>query len=94
MIQLLNQHEDMTTAMLVEHWRDQPEYPHLQKLAVSELFTHSDNAQVEVCEIIKRLEKTYLIEQWDALIEKSKSQQLDESEKATLKQLQQAIHKG
>ncbi|TQV74863.1 DNA primase [Aliikangiella marina] len=94
MCQLLDKHEDMTTAMLIEHWRDRPEHPHLQKLAVSELHTHADNAQIEVCEIIKRLEKTYLLEQWDALIEKSKTQLLDESEKATLKQLQQAIHKN
>lgn len=93
MYQMLIEHSEMTTAMLIEHWRDRPEQPHLQKLAVYELHTHSDNAQIELCEIIKRLEKTYLIEQWDALIEKSKTQRLDESEKATLKQLQQAIHK-
>ena len=91
---MLKEHQEMTTAMIIEHWRDRPEQPHLQKLAVSELFTHADNAQIELCEIIKRLEKTYLIEQWDALIEKSKSQLLDEAEKATLKQLQQAIHKN
>ena len=89
--QLLRQHEDMTTAMLIEHWRDQMEEPHLKKLAAMELFTETDNAQIELCEIIKRLEKTYLIEQWDSLIEKSRSQLLDEEEKATLKQLQRAL---
>jgi len=89
--QLLGQHEEMTTAMIIEHWRGQPEEPHLNKLATMELFTQTDNAQIELCEIMKRLEKTYLIEQWDALIEKSKTQQLDQEEKATLKQLQQAI---
>lgn len=94
MVDLLNQHEEMTTAMLIEHWRDKPEHPHLAKLATMELFTHIDNAQTELCEIIKRLEKTFVIEQWDTLIEKSKSQQLTADEKATLKRLQLAMKSG
>lgn len=95
MVDLLRQHEDMSTAMLVEHWRDKPEHPHLAKLATMELFSHIDNAQMELNEIIKRLEKTFVIEQWDMLIEKSKSgQRLTEEEKSTLRRLQLSMKNG
>lgn len=89
--QLLNQQNDMTSAMLIENWRDKPEEPHLTKLMTLELYSNNDNAQEELCEIIKRLKKAYLLEQWDALIEKSKVAQLSTTEKATLKQLQIAM---
>ncbi|MGX5202854.1 DNA primase [Aliikangiella sp. IMCC44632] len=90
-IQLLRDNESMTTAMLVENWRDRPEMKHLQKLATMPLFSDSERAPIELCEIFKRLEKTYVIEQWDNLIAKSREEPLNDEEKTLLKQLQQAM---
>lgn len=84
---LLSQNESMTTGMLVEHWRGQPEEPHLLKLVSTELYTGAENAHTELCEIFKRLEKSYLVNQLEHLIEKSKMQPLSEAEKTQLRQL-------
>ena len=92
--QLLNEHSDMTTGMLTEHWRGQAEHPHLIKLAAMDLFTHTENAHIEVCEILKRLEKAYILEEWDKLISKSGVQPLSSNEKARLRELQTALKQG
>jgi len=89
--QMVLESESINTAILVEHWRDQPEAPHLAKLASMDLHTESENAPIELCEIMKRLEKIYLVEQWDALVEKSRQQPLTESEKVQLVSLQKSL---
>lgn len=89
--QQLTENEHTTTAQLIENWRDLPEAPHLSKLASLNLHTEAENVQVELCEIFTRLEKNYVLKQWDYLIEKSKTQQLSETEKKQLKQLQKSL---
>ncbi|TQV87713.1 DNA primase [Aliikangiella coralliicola] len=91
LIQLISAEEGVTTAMLIENWRGHQEEPHLTKLATMDLLTQAENAQTELCEITKHLEKSYLIDQWDSLIEKSRLQPLSTDEKDKLKQLQIAI---
>jgi len=85
--QLISQNQDANTAILVENWRGQPEEQHISKLAFQELHVDIENIQAELCEIFKRLEKSFLIDQCEYLIEKSKTQLLDKNEKETLKQL-------
>ncbi|WP_444997213.1 DNA primase [Aliikangiella sp. IMCC44359] len=85
--QLLQDHEEMTTAMLIENWRGRSEFPHLTKLATVELHSSSENAPIELCEIFKRLEKSYLEQQLDQLTQKSDTFPLTEEEKRQLKQL-------
>jgi DNA primase len=85
--QLINNNDTVTTAILIEHWRQKPEEKHLLRLATQELHIDADNVSAELCEIFKRLEQGYLIEQCDYLIEKSKTQMLNQEEKETLKRL-------
>ena len=91
LIEIISAEEGVTTAMLIENWRGHKEEPHLAKLATIDLLTESENAQIELCEIAKHLEKSYLIDQWDQLVEKSRSQPLSTDEKDELKRLQIAI---
>jgi DNA primase len=85
--QLISQNEDTNTAILIENWRGQPEEQHVSKLAFQKLYVDEENVQAELCEIFKRLEKSFLIDQCEYLIEKSKTTLLNESEKEKLKQL-------
>ncbi len=89
--QLISSTPSITTAMLIEHWRSQPEEPHIIKLAAIDLVIEPENVSIEVIEILSRLGKNHLIDQWDALIEKSRSQPLNENEKKSLKDLQNAL---
>ncbi len=94
MLELTRENEGMTTAMLIENWRGRPEEPHLNKLAITELHIKENNANSELCDIIKRLERTYVIDQCDTLINKTKKQPLSQEEKETLKRLLQASQNG
>ncbi|MCW8999025.1 MAG: DNA primase, partial [Kangiellaceae bacterium] len=89
---LISNNEAATTAILVENWREKPEYPHLIKLANMELHADSENVHSELCEIFKRLEKNYLLDQWDRLTEKLRNGTVTGAEKDQLKQLQKAIY--
>ena len=90
--QLISNNEAITTAILIENWREKPEYPHLIKLANMELHADSENVHSELCEIFKRLEKNYLLDQWDRLTAKLRNGSVTSAEKEELKQLQKALY--
>lgn len=88
LIKLITNNEKLTTAILVENWRDKEEEKGILKLANMDLHTEEQGVTKELTEIFSRLKKLQIIEQWDRLIEKSRLGYLSEEEKLQLKQLQ------
>ena len=89
--QLINQNETITTGMLIENWRGLPEEVHLKKLAHSDLIITKEQIPAELADILTRLEKEMIIDEWDRLITKSKQQPLNQEEKNSLKTLQKEM---
>jgi len=89
--QLINQNETITTGMLIENWRGLPEEIHLKKLAHSDLIITKEQIPAELADILTRLEKEMIIDEWDRLITKSKQQPLNQEEKDALKTLQKEM---
>jgi DNA primase len=88
---LINDNEGISTGMLIEYWRDQPEENHLKKLANSQLIITREQIPSELSDLLKRLEKELIFDEWDRLIAKSKLQPLSTDEKNSLKSLQKEM---
>jgi len=90
--ELIDQNEGISTGMLIEHWRDQAEEVHLKKLASNDLIISKEQIPSELADLLGRLKKEIIIDdEWDRLIEKSKSQPLSPEEKTSLKSLQKEM---
>jgi len=89
--QLIDQNETITTGMLIENWRGLPEEIHLKKLAHTDLIINKEQIPTELADILTRLEKEMIIDEWDRLITKSKQQPLNQEEKNALKTLQKEM---
>lgn len=87
LVKTIAENEAITTAILIEQWRDLPDYPHLVKLANTDLHAESENIHAELCEIFKRLEKDWILEEIDILVNKVRQRTATPEEKATLTQL-------
>ena len=95
LVSLISANEAVTTGMLIENWRGQPEEKHLNKLASLDLLISNEQIPAELADILCRLEKELVIDKWDKLIEKSKTQPLSPQEKQHLKTLQlQMLNRG
>ncbi len=88
MYHLINNNESVTTAVLIENWRGQPEESHLINLANTELLIAREQIPSELADSLIQLEKEMMLNQWDRLISKSRDQPLSQDEKAILKTLQ------
>ncbi|WP_196139510.1 DNA primase [Aliikangiella sp. G2MR2-5] len=93
LIKIIEKNEEVTTAILVENWRGTAEHPHLIKLANQPLYAESENINAELSEIFKRLEKNYLLDQWDSLLEKVRNGSVTAAEKEEMKRLQAELSK-
>ncbi|MCP1728460.1 DNA primase [Natronospira proteinivora] len=82
---------DITTATLLERWRDQPEHPHLERLAGSEIPGDQETLGRHLAEIIQRLTGPHAIEaRLDALNRKAAETELNQAEKQEMRELHQA----
>ncbi len=91
LVDLIDNNESITTGMLVEHWRGKPEEKHLKALASSDLLINREQIPSELADLLSRLEKELIIDEWDRLIAKSKQQPLTQQEKQSLKSLQKEM---
>ncbi|MBV1910872.1 MAG: DNA primase [Kangiellaceae bacterium] len=91
LVVLVNKNEAVTTGMLIENWRGEPEEKHLKALALADLIISKEQIPAELADILNRLEKELIIDEWDRLIAKSKSQPLSPEEKNSLKSLQKEM---
>jgi len=89
--QLINQNDAITMGALIENWRGQPEEKHLIALAHQELLISKEQIPNELADILSRLEKENIVDEWDRLMEKSRSQPLNQDDKASLKSLQKEM---
>ncbi|MEP1741572.1 MAG: DNA primase [Kangiellaceae bacterium] len=91
LIELIENNESITTGMLIEHWREKPEEKHLKSLANTDLLIKREQIPAELADLLSRLEKELIIDEWDRLIAKSKHQPLSPQEKDSLKSLQKEM---
>ncbi len=86
-IRLINHQQTITTAILIEQWRDKPEHKRLTELANENLHTQNDIAHLELGDIFKRLEKNCILDKVDQLKEKVRDRTATPNEKKELQVL-------
>lgn len=89
--QLINQNDAISMGALIENWRGQPEEKHLLALAHQDLLISKEQIPNELADILSRLEKENIVDEWDRLMEKSRLQPLTPEEKTSLKSLQKEM---
>ena len=89
--QLINQNEAITMGALIENWRGKPEEKHLISLAQQDLLISKEQIPNELADLLSRLEKENIVDEWDRLMEKSRLQPLTPEEKSSLKSLQKEM---
>lgn len=87
LITLLKQTPDLTTAILVEYWRERPEYSLLVQLAGAELNIPVGGVESEFLGVIVRLQQMYREKIIEQLLQKASQNSLSEEDKRTLQQL-------
>lgn len=84
LLETLHQHPHLTTAALLERWRDKENGAHLQKLALQPLSLSADALKHELTGIVSRLQKEAKSQRINELTSKPFSE-LTEAEKAEVK---------
>ncbi|MEW8014733.1 MAG: DNA primase [Candidatus Sedimenticola endophacoides] len=87
LLELLKAQPNLTTAAVLERWRERPEGRHLQKLAGMLLDLPGEGLAVEFEETLRSLTGRDLDLELEQLLEKSRTISLTDTEKAQLKQL-------
>ncbi|MEW7983822.1 MAG: DNA primase [gamma proteobacterium symbiont of Phacoides pectinatus] len=87
LLELLKAQPNLTTAAVLERWRERPEGRHLQKLAGMLLDLPGEGLAVEFEETLRSLTGRDLDLELEQLLEKSRTIALTDTEKAQLKQL-------
>nr|WP_255604879.1 hypothetical protein [Rheinheimera maricola] len=89
--QRLQQQPDLTTAQLIEHWRDLPEHSILMTLAAWDHQIEQEQLSQEFVDTFHSIEDQYLQQRLEALERKDKLQQLSKAEWHEYKLLLQAL---
>jgi DNA primase len=91
--ELLNQAREngsLSTAALLERWRDRPEHPHMERLAAHPIPGEEDNLRLHLQEIIRRLTGPRAVEaRLNALLQKEAESGMTAEEKQEFRQLLQ-----
>lgn len=88
LIDLLQQtNQNWTTAHIIEHWRDDPAYQYLVRLAQADLLLSDNQLQQELQASLKRLQTLATQHRIDQLIQRSRTQSLTRDEQQELQQL-------
>ncbi len=87
LLTLLQQQPQLTTAGLLEHWREKPSYQHLLKLASRDLEIPQQIAAEEFLHAFRHIQSTLLDQQLQFLLSEVKVRALTPEEKQLLKQL-------
>ena len=77
----------MTTGSLLERWREHDAFPHLQKLATTEMLATEEVAAAELQDCLDRLEEERIRLRHEELFEISRAQPLNPEQRAELKTL-------
>ena len=87
MINLLQNNPKLSTGVLLEHWRDQPEHKYLCKLATTALMIPENTFAEELKESIKNMHLQALDQEIEVLMAKASAQTLNNDEKNHLNSL-------
>lgn len=88
LVSLLRSQTNFTTALLLERWRNNPQYSYIEKLALLPWSLPEDKLAHEFKGIIHTLKKQIFHHEIEKLIDKSKVQPLEKEERLKLLQLQ------
>ncbi|HEY0721641.1 MAG TPA: DNA primase [Gammaproteobacteria bacterium] len=93
MIELLRDSPHITTAALLEHWRERPESRHLASLLQRDILLDEDRDDLaaEFTSAIAELNRQYNIQRRDELLDKFKFAGLDAQEREELQQLTRQV---
>lgn len=81
------QRPNLTTGGLLERWREHEAWPHLQKLATTDLVATEDVALAELQDCLDRLEEEWVRFRHEALFEMSRAGPLSPEQRAELRSL-------
>jgi DNA primase len=81
LVETLHEHPHLTTAALLERWREKPAISHLQKLSSQSLTLSAEALKLELADIVARFEQSAKEERINALTSKPFSE-LTDAEKA------------
>ncbi len=87
LLELLQQQPELTSASLLEHWREKPAYQHLMKLANWDLEIPQEIAEEEFLHAFKRIQSNLYEQQLQLLLSEVKVRPLTTDEKQQLKEL-------
>lgn len=87
LIDLLQRQPQLSTAALLEHWRDKPEYNYLIKLVKIEHIIPEHGLESEFTDIMSYLQQQAMEITIKKLVEKNRQQTISEQEKTLLQQL-------
>jgi DNA primase len=80
-------HPRTTTGALLERWREHEAWPHLQKLAATEMVASEESAAGELRDCLDRLEEERVRRRHEELFEISRAGPLSPEQRAELKSL-------
>ncbi|MCB1758267.1 MAG: DNA primase [Gammaproteobacteria bacterium] len=90
LIELGRAHPNISTAALLERWRERPEGKHLAKLTATLLPLPATGLEVEFLDTLNYLSSQSSQLEWEALVAKAASSVLDDADKQRLKELVKA----
>jgi DNA primase len=87
MLEILHQNPNLSTAALLERWRDQPEWEPLCKLAQEDVPGSEESLATEFLDTVKHLQMHLKRQRWETLQEKLHLEGLNDEELSEWKQL-------
>ena len=87
LIDIARSRPGINAAMLVDHFKERPEYASLQKLMATSVVGEPDMQRVEFFDALARMEKQAIGQRRDALVAKNREGTLSSAEKAELREL-------
>jgi DNA primase len=88
LLEIAAESPDITTAGLLERWRDRPEHPHLLGLTATEVLVSEDVAGTVLQDTLRRLmHRESVGRRTEALLQKARREGLNKGEKAELRTL-------
>ena len=87
LLEMIQHNPKITTAMLLENWRDQPEFKHLMKLSGLPLLIDGDGLQKELADSLTKISQENTEQRIEELMTKAKKKQMSQDERQELSDL-------
>lgn len=96
LLEMIQHNPKLTTAVLLENWREREEFKHLTKLAnLSLLITTDEGVQKELVDCLTKISQENTQQRINELMQKAKNKQMTQEERIELSNLlRQSAHEG